>query len=70
MTEHEDIILEGEGTDAEMQSQVMETLKEKGWVNRAHVQFVYEQTPPEGTTGPYRVRITPPPDDEPIVRSL
>jgi hypothetical protein len=65
----EDVIVEGEGTDAEMQSRVMELLEERGWVNHAHVQFAYELSPPPEAVGPYRVRITPPPDDEPVVRS-
>lgn len=66
----EDIILEGEGTNDEMQSGVMGLLEERGWVNHAHVQLVYEVTPPEGSRGPFRVRVTPPSDDEPIVRSI
>jgi hypothetical protein len=62
------LVLEGEGTNEEMQARVQEVLGDRGWTNHAHVGFAFEP-PPEGESGYYRVIITPPPDDEPIVRS-
>lgn len=66
----EDAIVEGEGTYEAMQSHVQQVVSERGWTNNAHVGYVFELGPNEGEQGPYRVRITPPPDDEPMVRSL
>ncbi len=65
-----DIIVEGEGTSEEMHAHVQRVVAENGWTNRAKVGYVFELAPSENEVGPYRVRITPPPDDEPMVRSI
>lgn len=64
----DEIILEGEGSSDEMQARVQALLAERGWTGHAHVGFAFEP-PPEGKVGFYRVMITPPPDDEPIVKT-
>lgn len=66
----EDIIVEGEGTYEEMQTHVQRVVSDHGWTNHAHVSYGFEYGPKEGESGSYRVRITPPPDDEPMVRSI
>lgn len=65
-----DVIVEGEGTSEEMQSHVQRVVAENGWTNYAKVGYVFEFSPSGNEIGPYRVRITPPPDDEPMVRSV
>lgn len=66
----QDIIVEGDGTYEEMHSHVQSVVAENGWTNHAHVGYAFEHGPSEGESGAYRVRVTPPPDDQPMVRSI
>jgi hypothetical protein len=65
----EDIIVEGDGSYEEMHTHVQRVVAEHGWTNHAHVSYGFEYGPSKGQSGPYRARITSPPDDETMVRS-
>ena len=58
----EEVVIEGMGTDEEMEARLITELKHRGWLNELVVAYdvAYDQRPPQDGPGNYRVRITPP----------